>query len=427
MDSISGQPIPDVIVSGVNCQQKIVTDAAGRFALECPYSFDGGFLMSKPGYVMHGVQGYGVETSDEEGSTVRRQIVRRMWWPAKIVGRVIDATGSPARNIAVTATSATREETSTTGADGRFELFVAPASYRLCAVSSCLPAEVTAIREKEAAPLVIRLPMEKTWSITGRVLTQIQKTPDWTTRVWAIARSKPEFYRGSVDDLKDSFVISGLKTGFYTLLFRAGPANQCYTCPMPPEYEQRIPMQVSRDTTGMVITISPFSVITGPKSVILDSGLPSRFSVPDRIRIGQVPPGRYLVVQDESESQLLRTVLLDGQPAVHGEIQVAPRSSPHLEIAFQDAAASISVRVEGSGFVLAVPENAWQDAVGPIRVTGSAILGVSRPGTYLVFAVQNLAAYPVREWADLLKRHERQATRASVPGPAITVKAFTFD
>jgi hypothetical protein len=278
VDSISGQPIPDVIVSGVNCQRKIVTDAAGRFALECPYSFDGGFLTSKPGYVIHGTQGYGIETSDEEGNTVHRQIVRRMWFPAKIVGRVIDASGAPARNIAVKATSTTREETIKTGKDGRFELLVAPASYRLCAVSeydsvlghepppvplrqvavsSCFPIAVTASRQKEAAPLVIRLPMENTWSITGRVLTQIPKTPDWATRVWAIARSKPEFYRGSVDDHQDSFVISGLKTGFYTLLVRAGPANQCYTCAMPPEYEQRIPMQVSHDVTGIIVILSP--------------------------------------------------------------------------------------------------------------------------------------------------------------------------
>src|SRR5690349_25151707 len=39
VDFISGNPIPDVAVSARNCQ-KILTDAGGRFALECPYAYD---------------------------------------------------------------------------------------------------------------------------------------------------------------------------------------------------------------------------------------------------------------------------------------------------------------------------------------------------------------------------------------------------
>jgi len=254
--------------------------------------------------------------------------------------------------------------------------------------------------------------------------------------------------------------------GPYTLLVRAGPANQCYTCPMPPEYEVRLPIQVNRDSQRIVATIDPFSAVTGrvvvqlgspppqtERLIILDSGLPSRFSVAGRIsagvdatgdfRIERVPTGTYLVVQNERESQFLRTVRLDDQPVALGQIHVAPGSSPKLEIAFREAAATLAVRVEGDTgrwpeerlCVLAVPENGWKDPsswAGPIQVSGDARakLGVARPGVYLVFATRNLAAYPVHDWADALQRKEQQAIRVSLPGRAgeiVTLKPVILD
>jgi hypothetical protein len=483
LDSTTGEPIPDVVVSGGKCDRKTITDAAGRFTLECPYGSGNGPVMFKQGYVLHGIQTQGIEGNDAEGNSTRRNIVRQMWAPAKIFGRVIDVNGTPAQHVAVYAepASSTHRESAWTGSDGGFELLVAPSSYRLCAisdfdsqseratlpvpprqvaVSSCFASPVTAERAKEAGPLVIRLPIEKVWSIEGRIVTEPLTTPDWAVQVWAIARNRedaalpsPAFYRGKVDGAKGSFVISGLRTGSYTLLLRAGPANQCNTCPMPPEYEERIPIQVNRVMTGIVATIHPFSVIPGhvegrQQSVILDSGMPARFSVADRtsakvddtgsFRIERVSAGRYLVVQNQSESGLLRTVRLDGRLMLHGEIQIAPGSSPKLEITFKEAAATAGVRVEETAgeriSIVAVPENGWSDTIswaGPIRVTSSTLtVGVARSGTYRLFAIKNLAAYPVEEWVDALKRHEREGTRADLSGfdgAVINLKPLTLD
>jgi hypothetical protein len=499
VDFISGEPIPDVQVSASKCDRKTTTDAAGRFALECPYTIETVLGLFKPGYSLQGRQRLGIEGTDADGNPIRRQILRQMWAPVQISGQVVDANGQPAPNITLTAEPTIptmRLESTKTGDDGRFKLQVPPASYRLCAVSefdsirerespariermvsvsACFPstrdrvrAELVTLKPAQnAGPLLIRLPRERTWSIAGRVLTRVPKTRDWTTRVWAVARLKgdaalpsPEFYRGRIDDETGRFVISGLRTGSYTLLVRAGPASQCYTCPMPPEYETRLPIQVNRDTKGVVATVRPFSGVTGrvvgekgnsapqtERLVMLDAGSPSRFSVAERIsaridvngdfRIERVPQGTYLVVQNEHDSHLLRTVRQEGRPVAFGQIHVVAGPSPQFEIAFREAAATFTVSVDGNSdrwrgerlSVVAIPEDGWKDTsswTGPIQVgTDSKVtIGVTRPGVYLVFATQNLAGYPVQDWADALNRKQQQVPRVTAPGKAGEVIAL---
>jgi len=490
VDFVTGAPIPDVTVSASHCERKTTTDTAGRFALECPYTIETQLGFYKRGYSDHGVQKPAVEGSDSEGNPIHRQIIHQMWAPTKITGRVIDANSWPVPDVTVSAEPVDATiigPTAKTDSKGAFSLDVAPGSYRLCAVtpvdsvreritpadapgtiavSACFPAahdrsHATSLEIKppeNQGPVVIRLPDEPVWSVSGRVRTRVSKTPDWSTQVWAIASPSPasalpspSYYRGQVDETTGQFILNGLRAGPYTLLVRAGPANQCPTCPMPAEYENRLRLDVKANTPGVTATLEPFSSVTGRvtlvqaspplparEPIILDSGLPSRFALEERIsarvsetgdfRIESVPPGLYLVAQTERESHFLRTVRMDGRPVVQGQIRIAPGTTPLLEIEYRDAAALFAVRINGDKTpppaerfsVVAIPENAWNDRsswAGPIQASNGRrlLIGVPRHGTYFVFATENLAAYPVEAWADALKRHQDQATRVTVP------------
>jgi len=484
VDFISGNPIPDVAVSARNCQ-KILTDAGGRFALECPYAYDveHSLMLLKPGYSLHGVQNAGSRSVAPGGTvTVLQQLVRQMWAPGKMMGTVVDEKGSPVPRVAITATAldaAIPETVAKTNDVGSFQFDLAPGSYRICAtsqfdalrerleglsasrelVSACYPstdvkhASTVVVKAGEnSGPFQLRLPSVQTWTLSGRVTTQASRTQDWITQIWAIANPmadtgfpSPEFYRGNIDQKTGSFVVSGLRSGSYTLLARAGPASQCYTCTRPPEYEARLPVQISGNRSGIVVAIHPFSVVAGRVTldssgpgpaatmVLLDSGLPARFAAAGRISgntdgageflLNSVPPGEYMIPQTVKDARFVRSVRVNGLAAALGHIQVAPESSPSVEIALRDPSATVHVRFLATSqslervSLLVIPEDGWEDTSswsGPVQMSGdgAVTIGVRRAGRYLVFAVQNLAQYPEKDWGHALRAQADQGVGA---------------
>ena len=67
--------------------------------------------------------------------------------------------------------------------------------------------------------------------------------------------------------------------------------------------------------------------------------------------------------------------------------------------------------------------------------TWSLVTGLSRNGASLAVALhwgvtQNLAAYPVADWVDALKRRQQEATRVTAPGSAaeiVTLKPIALN
>jgi hypothetical protein len=138
-----------------------------------------------------------------------------------------------------------------------------------------------------------------------------------------------------------------------------------------------------------------------------------------------VPPGDYTVTALR-ESEYLSTLFQKGKPAPGNRIRIVPGSSPAIEIVARTATAAVEVKVEGDWrswpssplSVVAIPDDGWDDPyswTGPVWYdTRPVALRVGRPGSYLIFATQNLSGHVIEAWADELRRHEKQAVRVIV-------------